>query len=490
MTFSGPEWEEPFRLKKLEDLRALGIEPFGDRFEATAEISSLKADFDEHVGETHAIAGRLRAVRTHGKAAFADLEDATGRLQIHLRQDVLGEMYEAVALLDIGDVLGVKGTLFRTQRGEESVEVQNLWVLAKALRPLPEKRKGIQDTDLRYRQRYLDLIANPEVREVFRTRSLIMTGIRRFLDDRGFLEMETPVLGPVASGAAARPFITHHNTLGMDAYLRVATELHLKRLIVGGFPKVYELGRVFRNEGIDTQHNPEFTMLEVYQAYGDEEDVMRLTEDLVSHLAQTLLGSTRITYQGTELEFKAPWRRVSIVDALRERAGVQVEELVTGDDWRREAKRLGLPSDPHVPDGKVVEGFVEHFIEPDLVQPTFLKDHPVIISPLSKRDPQRPQVTKRFEPYVMGHELGNGFAELNDPVDQRGRFLDQARQRQSGDEEAHAWDEDFLTALEHGMPPTGGLGIGVDRLVMLLTDQPSIRDVILFPFMRPRESST
>lgn len=488
MTDRPADWEEPHRLEKLSQLRAMGIEPYQDAYPVTLSLREAKRTFEARLGEVHTLAGRLRALRLHGRAAFADLDDGTEKLQLHLREDLLGDRaWATVALLDIGDIIGVKGPFFRTRRGEDTLEAHELTVLTKALRPLPAKWHGLQDVDLRYRQRYLDLIANPEVRRVFEARSRIVREIRRFLDDRNFMEMETPVLSQVASGAAARPFVTHSNALDVDAYLRIATELHLKRLLVGGFPKVYELGRVFRNEGIDRQHNPEFTMLEVYEAYVDEEAMMCLVEELLGHLVEAETGGSTLTYQGVELDFATPWPRVSVAEVLREKAHLHIEDLDDGKAWREAAKSLGLPSDPQLPDAKIVEGFFEHYIEAELVQPTFLVDYPVLISPLAKRHRDRPAVTRRFEPYVFRLEIGNGFAELTDPLDQRERFVEQARQRNAGDEEAHAFDEDFLKALEHGMPPAGGLGVGVDRLVALFTDQPSLRDVILFPFTRPKE---
>lgn len=487
MTPEPGDWEEPFRLKKLDELRALGVDPYGDGFMRTTSVGEVLKDFDAHLRQHRAIAGRVRAIRGHGGAVFADIEDESGRLQLHLRKDLLNEAFAVVELLDVGDIIGAEGTLFRTRRGEPSLEVTGLHVLAKALRPLPEKRHGLTDPDLRYRHRYLDLIANEDVRRVFVTRSRVVSELRRFLDERGFLEVETPVLSPVAAGAAARPFSTFYNAMDQEAYLRIATELHLKRLLVGGFPKVYEIGHVFRNEGVDRHHNPEFTMLEVYEAYGDEESMMRLTEEMVAHVALAVTGSHTVEVEGVTIDFSPPWRRLSVAERILEATGMRIEDLATGDDWRRAAKQVGIPSDSQIPDAKVVEGFYEKFIEPDCIQPTHVYDYPVLISPLAKRHPDRPNVTRRFEPFCMGHELGNGFAELNDPLDQRQRFMDQLRQRQAGDEEAQALDEDFLLALEHGMPPAGGLGIGVDRLVALITGQPSLRDVILFPFTRTKD---
>ena len=486
----GPEgWEEPYRLKKLDELRALGLDPYQDGFRRTLTIGGVLPDFEAHLGEQQAIAGRLRAIRGHGGAVFADIEDESGRLQLHLRKDLLNDAFAVVELLDVGDIVGAEGTLFRTRRGEPSLEVTALHLLAKALRPLPEKRHGLTDPDLRYRHRYLDLIVNEDVRRVFVTRSRVVAELRHFLDERGFLEVETPVLSTVASGAAARPFSTFFNAMDQEAYLRIATELHLKRLLVGGFPKVYEIGHVFRNEGVDRHHNPEFTMLEVYEAYGDEESMMTLTEEMVAHVALAATGSHTVEVEGVTIDFTPPWRRISVPQRIREATGIRIEDLATGEDWRRAAQQAGIPSESQIPDAKVVEGFYEKFIEPDCIQPTHVYDYPLLISPLAKRHQDRPNVTRRFEPFCMRYELGNGFAELNDPLDQRQRFLDQLRQRQAGDEEAQALDEDFLLALEHGMPPAGGLGIGVDRLVALLTGQPSLRDVILFPFTRTKDAT-
>lgn len=475
------------RLRKLDLFRRRGIDPFGERFVRTHEAARITAEFPALEGSGVRIAGRIMAVRGHGKATFADVHDSTGRIQVYARADILGaEDYELFTSLDIGDIVGIGGKVFRTRRGEVSVEVEEWRLLAKSLLPLPEKWHGLKDVDLRYRQRYVDLIVNPEVRATFLARSRLISALRRFLDEMGFLEVETPMMHPVAGGAAARPFVTYHNALDMELYLRIAPELYLKRLIVGGMEKVYEIGRVFRNEGISTRHNPEFTMLELYQAFADYSDMMTLTEEIFVHLAREVAGTLRVNFLGHEIDLTPPWRRLSIVDALREYAGVDLSDLEDDARARSVAQRLGVAVDPGATAGQVIEELVDTFVQPHLIQPTFLTDHPVAISPLAKRKKDNPALTYRFELIVAGWEMANAFSELNDPLDQRERFLAQLRERAKGNEEAHGMDEDYLTALSYGMPPCGGLGVGVDRLVMLLTGAASIRDVILFPLMRPR----
>ncbi|QGP92157.1 Lysine--tRNA ligase [Neomoorella glycerini] len=476
------------RLEKLKQLQEEGIDPYGGRFERTHTTAAVHQYFDELAGQEVTLAGRILAIRGHGKASFVDLQDRDGRLQLYIRIDNVGpETYEFFRRLDIGDIIGVKGKVFRTHRGEISLEVHQLTMLCKSLRPLPEKWHGLRDVDLRYRQRYLDLIVNPEVRRVFITRAGVLRAIRTFLDSRGFLEVETPSMHTIPGGAAARPFITHHNALDIDLYLRIALELHLKRLLVGGLEKVYEMGRIFRNEGISTKHNPEFTMLELYQAYADYEDMMTLLEEMVAFVAREALGTTTVTYQGEELDLAPPWPRLTMFAAIEKYTGVDFSRLTTREEAWQAAAGLGVEVEPGLEWGKIVNEVFEARVEPHLVQPTFILDYPVAISPLAKRKKENPQLTYRFEAFIAGRELANAFSELNDPLDQRRRFEAQMAARAAGDEEAHMLDEDFLRALEYGMPPAGGMGIGIDRLVMILTDAPSIRDVILFPTMRPRE---
>jgi lysyl-tRNA synthetase, class II len=441
----------------------------------------------EEKAVTVTIAGRLMSKRKQGKASFAHLQDVTGRIQIYVRLDRVGEeQYEIFSTADIGDWLGVSGTVFKTNRGETSVKADTVTFLTKSLRPLPEKFHGLKDVELRYRKRYLDLIMNPEVKETFILRSRIIAAIRRYLDERGFLEVETPTMHNIAGGAAARPFITHHNALDMDLYMRIAIELHLKRLIVGGLEKVYEIGRVYRNEGISTKHNPEFTMMELYQAYADFHDIMDLTENLIAHVAQEVLGTTKITYQGHEIDLTPPWDRKSMVELIKEHVGIDFKQEMSDEEARRLAKEHGVEIEPNMTFGHIVNEFFEQKVEDKLIQPTFVYGHPVAISPLAKKNAEDPRFTDRFELFIVGREHANAFSELNDPIDQRQRFEAQLAERAAGNDEAHPMDEDFLEALEYGMPPTGGLGIGIDRLVMLLTDSASIRDVLLFPLMRDR----
>ena len=475
------------RLQKLDELSSRGIEPFGKRFEVLHHAAEIIAEYPNNDGQDVVIAGRLMAKRGHGKASFADLQDFSGRIQLYARLDELGEeAYDLYKLLDIGDIIGVKGTVFRTKRGEISVNVKEFVVLAKSLRPLPEIWHGLKDVALRYRQRYLDLIVKPEVKEVFLKRIEIIRAMRNILEERGFYEVEPPMMQPVAGGAAARPFITHHNALDMALYLRIAPELYLKRLLVGGFEKVFEINRNFRNEGISTKHNPEFTMLELYQAYADYQDMMEITESMISFVVQKVLGSLKITYQGREIDFTVPWARLSMLDAVRLYTGEDFSHFDT-EQAHRQAAELGGDVGKDAVWGQVLNAVFEEYVEDKLIQPTFITGHPVEVSPLAKRNPQNPRLTDRFELFINSWELANAFSELNDPIDQRKRFEQQLEERAKGDEEAHAMDEDYITALEHGMPPAGGLGIGIDRLVMILTNSPSIRDVILFPTMRPRE---
>lgn len=475
------------RRQKLDDLRARGLDPFGGRFERTHLSSEIINGIDELEGQSVSVAGRIMAIRGHGKATFMDLLDLGGKIQIYGKLDQLGdEGYGLFISLDIGDIVGVRGKVFRTRRGEITVGAESFVLLTKCLRPLPEKWHGLKDVDLRYRQRYLDLIVNPESREVFIRRSRIIKAIRDYLDQQGFLEVETSCMHPIAGGAAARPFITHHNALDMDLYLRIAIELYLKRLIVGGLEKVYEIGRVFRNEGISTRHNPEFTMLELYQAYADYTDMMDLTERLIYNVAMEILGTPFLRGYDREIDLTPPWPRVPMVELIRTHTGVDFDSVTSDVESHKVARDLGVEVDESAPRGKVIFAIYEELVEPKLVSPTFVIDYPVEVSPLAKRKKDDPRYAYRFELIITGREIANAFSELNDPIDQRDRFIQQLKEREAGDEEAHMFDEDFLRALEYGMPPTGGLGIGVDRLIMLLTGAESIRDVILFPTMRPR----
>jgi len=478
------------RREKMEAFRAMDVAPFGHRFEVTDYAAEIRAQYDylgedEEGGEVR-IAGRLMAIRGHGKASFSTLNDRTGNIQIYFKQDVLGEQKykEEFRRLDIGDIIGIRGVVFKTRRGEVTVRVEDFDLLAKSLRPLPEKFHGLKDIDTRYRQRYLDLMVNHEVRDTFRKRAKIIQSIRSYLDARDFLEVETPVLSTIAGGAAARPFITHHNALDIDLYLRIATELSLKRLIVGGLDRVYEMGRIFRNEGMDVRHNPEFTSIEIYQAFGDYRDLMEITEGIVRQAAQDVLGTTKITYQGVEIDLGTV-RTVSMNEAVREATGKDFLSSETVDEARAMAREIGVPFEERHGIGGILNAAFEEKVEETLMQPTFITGHPTEISPLAKRNPDDARITDRFEFFVYGRELANGFTELNDPIDQEQRFIDQLAQRAAGDAEAHVMDRDYVTALEYGLPPTGGLGIGIDRLVMLLTDSPSIRDVLLFPTMKP-----
>ncbi len=474
------------RINKMKELESKGIDPFGHRFERTHTSKQIIDNFDSLEGQEASVAGRVMAIRGHGKASFVVLADKEGQIQIYVRMDEVGEeQYDIFRLWDIGDIVGVRGEIFRTHRGEISIKAKELTFLTKGLRPLPEKFHGLKDVELRYRQRYVDLIVNPDVKQTFIARSKIIRAIRNWLDAKGFLEVETPVLHNIAGGAAARPFITHHNTLDMPLYMRIALELHLKRLIVGGLEKVYEIGRVFRNEGIDIKHNPEFTLLELYQAYSDYNGMMELTENMVSDVAREILGSDTVTYQGEEICLKAPWRRITMFDAIKEHTGYDFNEITTDEAARAAAQEAGLDVEKDADRGNIINLFFEEKVEDKLIQPTFVMDYPIEISPLVKRKHDDPRLVYRFEGYIFGRELCNAYSELNDPIDQRERFAKQMELRAKGDEEANETDEDFLRALEYGMPPTGGLGIGIDRLVMFLTDAASIRDVILFPTMKP-----
>ncbi len=480
--------QEQIRRQKLAKLSSMGVEPYGRKYEVTHHAADIIGRFDALAGQTVSLAGRLMTIRAHGKASFANLQDSSGQVQIYVRLDDIGERaYGVFELLDIGDIIGVTGEVFRTRRGEVTVSVRQFALLAKSLRPLPEKWHGLTNVDLRYRQRYLDLITNPEVKDVFIARSRIVQAMRSFLNDRGFLEVETPMMHAIPGGASARPFITHHNALGMDLYLRIATELHLKRLIVGGLDRVYELGRIFRNEGISTRHNPEFTSVEVYQAQADYTDMMELTEQMISHVAGVVTGSMKVSYQNTELDLTPPWPRVTMVEAIRKYTGIDFSVIATTEQAVSAARRLGLEVKAGSTRGEIMNEIFEEKVEEHLIQPVFILDYPIEVSPLAKRKEDDPALTYRFEAFMAASEIANAFTELTDPIDQLSRFEQQMAKRAAGDEEAQLLDEDFVTALEYGMPPTGGLGIGVDRLVMILTDSPSIRDVILFPTLRPRD---
>ncbi|RVU54559.1 lysine--tRNA ligase [Anaerosphaera multitolerans] len=474
------------RRQKLKDLKEEGRDPFEiSKYDVTDYSMEIKNNFKEYEGKKVSVAGRVMSKRRHGKIAFFDIQDNEGRIQIFARKDVLLENYEEVKGFDIGDIVGVKGEVFKTEAGEISVRAEHTILLAKSLQILPEKFHGLKDPDLRYRQRYVDLIVNPEIKEVFLKRTKILKSIRNYLDEKGFLEVETPILGTVAGGANARPFLTHHNTLDMDMQLRIANELYLKRLVVGGIDKVYEMGKMFRNEGMDTRHNPEFTNIEIYQAYVDYEEMMRITEGIFENAALELYGTTKINYQGTEIDLKAPWKRITMIDCIKEITGIDFNEIQTDEEAVEIAKAKGLEVEKDWSRGKVISEIFEEFCEASLVQPTFVLKHPVEVSPLAKRCIDDPRLTDRFEAFINTWEFANAFSELNDPIDQKERFEAQVREKEAGDEEAHPMDHDFVNALEVGLPPTGGLGIGVDRMVMLLTDQPSIRDVVFFPTMKP-----
>lgn len=483
------------RREKLSILKDKGINPFGQKYERTRLAGEIHEQYDsltkEELQEKNAkvlIAGRLMSKRKQGKASFAHLQDMSGRIQIYVRKDRVGEeQYDLFTAADLGDFLGVEGEVFRTNRGEISVKADQVTFLSKSLRPLPEKYHGLKDVELRYRKRYLDLIMNPEVKETFITRSRIIASMRRYLDQRGYLEVETPTMHAIAGGGAARPFITHHNALDMDLYLRIALELHLKRLIVGGIEKVYEIGRVYRNEGISTRHNPEFTMMELYEAYADFHDIMDLTENLIAHVAKEVLGTTKIMYQEHEVDLSPGWARKSMTELIEEETGIDFTRPMTDEEACQLAKEHKVEINEFMTFGHIVNEFFEQKVEDKLIQPTFVYGHPVEISPLAKKNEKDPRFADRFELFIVGREHANAFSELNDPIDQRQRFEAQQKERAAGNDEAHPMDEDFLEALEYGMPPTGGLGIGVDRLVMLLTNSPSIRDVLLFPHMRGQQ---
>ena len=478
------------RRDKLNKLKEEGKNPFEIRkFNRTHTSQEIKDHYEELEGKDVTIAGRMMAKRIMGKASFCHIQDGEGRIQSYVSINELGEeSYKQFKEDDIGDIIGITGFVFKTKTGEISIHAKEVTLLSKSLRPLPEKFHGLKDTDLRYRQRYVDLIMNPEVKNTFLTRIQLLKTIRSILDEKGYLEVETPILNTIAGGATARPFITHHNALDIDMYLRIANELYLKRLIVGGFEKVYEMGRMFRNEGMDIKHNPEFTNIELYAAYEDYNDMMNITEELISKTAEKVLGTTKITYQGTEIDLTPSWKRISMIDAIKEVTSVDFNEIHSDEEAKQVADNLKVELDPlKLTRGEIINQVFEAKVEETLIQPTFVYDYPVEVSPLTKRKPSDPRLTERFELFIGGREYANAYSELNDPIDQYERFKKQVEAREAGDEEANMMDDDFIMALEYGMPPTGGLGIGIDRLIMLLTDSASIRDVLLFPTMKPNK---
>ncbi|MBR6505200.1 MAG: lysine--tRNA ligase [Clostridia bacterium] len=476
------------RREKLQELQANGKDPFEiTKYDRTNTAGEIKKDYDKFEGKDVKVAGRIIAKRIMGKASFCTILDSDEKIQSYISINDLGEeAYKAFKTFDIGDIIGITGFVFKTRTEEISVHAKEVVLLAKSLRPLPEKFHGLKDMDLRYRQRYVDLIVNPEVKETFVKRSQIISEIRRILDEKGYLEVETPVLNTISGGATARPFITHHNTLDLPMYLRIATELNLKRLIVGGYDKVYEIGRIFRNEGMDIRHNPEFTSIELYSAYQDYHDMMDITEEIFQKCAMKVCGTTKVMYQGTEIDLGAKWKRISMIDSIKEACGVDFNEINSDEEAIKIAKEKNVELEENKQTrGYVISAFFDEFVEHTLVQPTFIYDYPIEISPLAKKSPKDSRITERFEAFIGGREYGNAFSELNDPIDQYERFKEEIRARENGDDEAGMMDEDYINALEYGMPPTGGLGIGIDRLIMLLTDSASIRDVLLFPTMKP-----
>ena len=474
------------RREKLAQYEEDNIYPFGQRFVVQHKALQIKDEFRDFDGQPVVLAGRLMTIRSHGKTAFANLRDLSGDIQVYFRKDVMGEEdYKYVKMLDMGDIVGIEGHVFKTQKGEITVKVNKLTLLSKSLRPLPEKWHGLKDTELRYRQRYVDLIVNPSVRDTFVKRTKIVAKIREYLNSKQFMEVETPMMHAIPGGAAARPFITHHNALDIDIYMRISPELYLKRLIVGGLERVYEINRSFRNEGVSIRHNPEFTMMESYQAYGNFEDAIALTEGVVSYCAQEVLGTTKINYQGMDIDLTPPWNRITMQEGIKQYTGEDFDAIETLSEARAIADRLNVEYGEADGIGKIMNLCFEEYVEENLMQPTVVYGHPVEISPLAKQNREKPLTTERFEIFIYGRELANGYSELNDPIDQKQRFENQLKEREAGDDEAHRMDEDFVTALEYGLPPTAGLGIGIDRLVMFLTDSASIRDVLLFPLMKP-----
>lgn len=475
------------RRDKLKELQESGNDPFLIvKYDKDTSTKTVTGNFEAMENSFVSLAGRIMSKRDMGKASFSDIRDRDGRIQLYLKIDNIGEdNYSAFKKLDIGDIIGVKGTVFRTHKGEISVNVSEYTLLAKSLLPLPEKWHGLKDCELRYRQRYVDLIVNPDVMETFIKRSQIIKEIRAYLDVRGYIEVETPVLNTIAGGATARPFVTHHNTLDLDMYLRIAIELHLKRLIVGGMEKVYEIGRIFRNEGMSVKHNPEFTLIELYEAYTDYQYMMELTENMIEQVATKVLGTTKINYQGEEIDLKTPFARLTMSDAVKKYVGLDFNVIKTAQEARKAAKSIGIDCGENMSWGDVLNLLFEAKVEEYLTEPTFIMDYPVEVSPLTKKKPNSNGLTERFELFITRREIANAFSEVNDPIDQKERFMKQLELRNAGNEEANMYDDDFITSLEYGMPPTGGLGIGIDRLVMLLTDSASIKDVLLFPTMKP-----
>ena len=486
--------QERLRREKLAELKSEGKDPFDVyKVDRTHTSEQVKSNFEDLEGKEVTVAGRIMSKRGQGKVVFSDVHDRDGKIQLFIKIDEVGkEQLKSYKTFDLGDMVEATGEVFKTRTEEISIKVKSFQLICKSLKPLPEKWHGLKDPDLRYRQREVDLITNPEVKDTFIKRSQIIRGIREFLDNRGFLEVETPILSPIAGGAAARPFITHHNTLDIDMYLRIATELYLKRLIVGGFEKVYDMGKNFRNEGMSVRHNPEFTMIELYEAYSDYNDMMEIMENLAAYVCEKVNGTTKVMYQGTEIDFKPPWRRITMVDAVKEYAGIDFNAIASDEEAQAIAKEkhLEFPKPLNtVTKGEVLNALYEEFAEQHMIQPTFVMDYPVEISPLTKKKRGNEMFTERFEGFVFGREICNAYSELNDPIVQRERFEQQAKERELGDDEAYMIDEEFMSALETGMPPTGGLGFGVDRLIMFLTDAPSIRDVLLFPTMKPQTNN-
>lgn len=482
--------QEALRREKLLELQREGKDPFDVyKVERTHMSEEVKADYDNLEGTTVTVAGRIMSKRGQGKVVFSDIHDRDGKIQLFIKIDEVGEeALKSYKTYDLGDWVAATGEVFKTKTGEVSVKVKSFELICKSLKPLPEKWHGLKDPDLRYRQREVDMISNPEVKQNFIKRAAILKGIREYLDNRGFIEIETPMLSPIAGGASARPFITHHNTLDIDMYLRIAPELYLKRAIVAGLEKVYDMGRTFRNEGMSVRHNPEFTMIELYQAFADYNDMMEITENMIAYVCEKVNGSTKVMYQGTEIDFAPPWRRITMVDAVKEHTGIDFNLIATNEEAQAIAKEKNLEFKKnlaHVTKGEVLNSLYEEYCEQHMIQPTFICDYPVEISPLTKKKRGNDMFTERFEGFVFGREICNAYSELNDPIVQRERFNQQEKERELGDDEAYMIDEEFMSALETGMPPTGGLGIGIDRLIMFLTDSASIRDIIMFPTMKP-----